>query len=381
MSDKPVAIIYKQQMLSYSETFIQNQAEALQNFQAHYVCSRLLEKGLCIPQDRTLTINQGELLGKINEITSKLGYFKPCFIQQLKNLNPVLIHAHFGSDAVIALPIARKLNIPLLVTFHGSDITIKDKFVKPSLNKLLYMQRIEVLKQDARLFIAVSNFIKGKLIERGFPTNKVIVHYIGINTRLFQLDPAVQRRPVVLFVGRLIENKGCEYLIQAMSKVQAVMPEVELVVIGDGLLLPRLQQLAEAKLRRYQFLGVQPSEVVRIWMNQAKIFCVPSITINSGASEAFGLVFAEAQAMGLPVVSFATGGISEVVADGETGLLTTERDWEGLSANILRLLGNQELWQKFSQKARERVSNLFDLQKQTQVLENLYRNRVLYNKI
>lgn len=381
MNNQPTAIIYKQQLLPYSETFVQNQAEALQNFQPYYVGSRILKNGLSTPKERTLVVNQGGLLGKIDEINSKIWRFNPKFIKQLINLNPVLIHAHFGSDAVIALPLSRRLNIPLLVTFHGSDITVKNQFVKPSLNKFIYFKRLKALKQEAQLFIAVSEFIKEKLIKAGFPTEKVVVHYIGIDTKQFQLNPVVQRRPLVLFVGRLIENKGCEYLIQAMSKVQAIMPEVELVVIGDGLLLPSLQQLAKKKLRRYQFLGVQPPEAVRVWMNQSKVFCVPSVTISSGASEAFGLVFAEAQAMGLPVVSFATGGVPEAVADGKTGLLTAERDSEGLAVNILRLLCNQELWQQFSQQAQERVCSLFDLQKQTQALESLYKYKVLSKSI
>ncbi len=60
------------------------------------------------------------------------------------------------------------------------------------------------------------------------------MHYIGIDTNFFQPDSTVEREPIVLFVARLVEKKGCEYLIRAMSEVQAVRPDVELVVIGDG---------------------------------------------------------------------------------------------------------------------------------------------------
>jgi glycosyltransferase involved in cell wall biosynthesis len=234
-----------------------------------------------------------------------------------------------------------------------------------------------LLQHKACLLIAVSEFIKKKLLEQGFPENKIVVHYIGVDTELFQSKPAVQREPIVLFVGRLVENKGCEYLIQAMSKVQAVMSEVELVVIGDGLLRSSLEQLARKMLRRYQFLGVQTSENVRAWMQKAKVFSVPSITIKSGASEGFGMVFAEAQAMGLPVVSFATGGITEAVAHAETGFLVAERDSDGLSAYILRLLEDKTLYQQFSQKGQDRVRRMFNLHHQTRILEDIYTNRVL----
>lgn len=108
-------------------------------------------------------------------------------------------------------------------------------------------------------------------------------------------------------------------------------------------------------------------------MNRVKIFCVPSIIAKSGDAEAFGIVFAEAQAMGLPVVSFASGGIPEAVAHGKTGFLVAEHDWEGLAKNIMHLLKDQILWQQLSQKGQERVQSLFSLQKQTGLLEDIYK--------
>ena len=377
---KPVAMIFRHHLLPHSETFIRSQAEALRCYQPHYVGMRLVQ-GLQIPAERTLAVNEGGLLGRMNEISTKVKGFAPNFVQKIRHLTPVLIHAHFGLDGAMVLPLARNLQLPLLVTFHGFDITVRDEYANPSVGQWIYLRRREELKQEARLFIAVSKFIKKKLLEHGFPSEKILVHYIGVDTELFQPNPVVQRQPIVLFVARLVEKKGCEYLIHAMSKVQAVMPEVELVVIGDGPLRTSLEQLAGKKLRRYQFLGVQPPDLVLTWMNKAKVFSVPSITAKSGDSEGFGMVFAEAQAMGLPVASFASGGIPEAVADGETGLLTHERDSEGLAACILRLLEDQELWQRLSQNGQERVRTIFNLHAQTRVLESLYQERILCRNI
>ncbi len=111
-------------------------------------------------------------------------------------------------------------------------------------------------------------------------------------------------------------------------------------------------------------------------MNCARVFSVPSVTSVSGASEGFGIVFAEAQAMGLPVASFATGGIPEVVSHGETGLLAAERDWEGLARHISSLLSNDSLWRRLSAAGQARVRDLFDLRRQTGALEEIY-DRVL----
>lgn len=373
MSDKPAVVIYRDHLLPPSETFVRAQAEALRSFIPYYAGSRL-EQGLPLPGERILVVNRGGLLGKASEVCYKLWGLAPTFARQVKRLKPVLIHAHFGPDGVRVLPLARNLQIPLLVTFHGYEATVKDEYAQRSFySHRVYIAYREVLKRQAQLFIAVSEFIKGRLLEQGFPPHKLVVHYIGIDTELFKPNPAVQRQPVVLFLGRLVEKKGCEYLIQAMSRVQAVRPEVELVVIGDGLLRPSLERLAAKLLHRYRFLGVQPPDQVREWMNQAKVFSVPSITADSGNAEAFGIVFAEAQAMGLPVVSFSSGGVPEAVAHGETGFLAVERDWEKLAQYILLLFEQDTLWQRFSEAGQSRVRTMFNSQQQTGVLEEIYK--------
>lgn len=374
MLNRPNIIHYCDHLLPYSATFVRSQAESLENFTPYYAGSRLIS-GLKLPEERTLVINQGNLPGKISELSYKLWGVAPSFTQKLRQLNPLLIHAHFGPDGVRALPLAQHLDIPLIVTFHGYGATIKEEYARRSTySHRLYLQRKQLLQQKAQLFIAVSDFIKEKLLEQGFPADKIIVHYVGIDTDNFVPDPSVARQPVVLFVGRLVEKKGCEYLIRAMEQVQQRQPEVELVIIGDGILRPQLEQLAKAKLKRYRFLGIQPPESVRSWMNRSQVFSVPSVVAQSGDSEAFGIVFAEAQAMGLPVVSFASGGIPEAVAHGETGFLAAEGDWQVLAEYITHLFKEQNLWQQFSQKGQERVRTMFNLQCQTITLGEIYQD-------
>lgn len=372
MPGKPAVVIYRDLLLPPSETFVLGQAEALQRFTPYYVGSRRTQ-GLLTPEERTLVVNRGGLIGKASEIPYKLAGFAPTFFQRIQKLNPVLINAHYGMGGTVALPLRRVLKVPMLVTYHGYDELIKDEFARRSyFSHRVYVRRREVLKREAQLFIAVSNYSKENLLKQGFPPDKIVVHYIGIDTNAFQPDPAVPREPVVLFVARLVEKKGCEYLIRAMGKVQTVRPDVELVVIGDGELRPSLERLAGETLRRYRFLGVQPPESVRAWMNRAKVFSVPSITAKSGEAEGFGMVFAEAQAMGLPVATFASGAIPESVAHGEVGFLAAEHDWEELAKHILLLIEEDTLWHRFSKAGPSRVRALFDLQKQTSVLEEIY---------
>lgn len=376
---KPAVIIYRDRLLPPSETFVRNQAEALESFIPYYVGSRLVN-GLPLPNERTIVANKGGWLGMSREVCVKLGILPPGFIQQVRNLNPALIHAHFGPDGVAALPLARNLQVPLVVTFHGYDATVKEEYARrSSYSYWVYFRNKDRLKHEARLFIAVSEFIKGKLLEQGFPPEKIVVHYIGVNTEAFKSDPSVQRVPVVLCVGRMSEKKGCEYLIKAMAQVQAVMPDLELVIIGEGKLRRPLEELAAKLLRRYRFLGAQPPDIVKSWMNRALMLVAPSVTDSTGDSEGLPIVILEAQAMGLPVVSSIHAGIPEAVVQGETGFLASERDWKALAEYIMQLLRDESLWQRFSKKGQERVRNLFSLQKQAGVLEEIYK-QVLSDK-
>lgn len=374
MDEKSAVVIYRNQLLSSSETFVLKQAEALQDFIPYYVGSRRVP-GLPLPPGRTLVANHGGLSGRMREAVFRLRGSDPILSARVKALDPVLVHAHFGLDGVNALPLARALRLPLLVTFHGYDATVRDEYAQRSFyGHRAYLRGRETLQHQAELFIAVSRFVEKKLAEQGFPQDRVVVHHIGVDTQTFRPDPSAKREPVVLFVGRLVEKKGCEYLIRAMSKVQALMPEVELVIVGDGPLRPALERLSSETLRRYRFLGVQSQESVRAWMNRAKVFSVPSVVADSGDSEGFGIVFAEAQAMGLPVASFASGGIPEAVAHGETGFLVPERDLKGLAENILLLFGEDALWHRFSTAGQSRVRTLFNLEKQTDLLERIYQH-------
>jgi glycosyltransferase involved in cell wall biosynthesis len=370
----PSIVFFNGRLLPPSETFIRAQGEGLQKFTPYYVGTHRVQ-GLSLPPEQTLVVNQGGLIGSVEEGLFKLSGFAPKLYRELHQLNPVLVHAHFTVCGALALPLSQALKIPLIVTAYGLDVTMKDIYAR-SLSHCIYFQRQEALKQKTTLFIAISKFIKDKLLEKGFPSSKIVVHPIGADLDIFKPDCTIPREPVVLFVARLVEKKGCEYLIRAMSRVQATMPDVELVLIGDGPLRTPLEALAKSKLQRYHFLGVQSPQVVRDWMNRAKVFCVPSITAESGDAEGLGVVFAEAQAMGLPVVSSTNGGIPEVVANGKTGFLAPERDWENLAESILRLLKDLDLWQSFSTQGQEHVKANFDQKKQARILENIY-NSVL----
>jgi glycosyltransferase involved in cell wall biosynthesis len=313
------------------------------------------------------------ILGKVQQGVYLAFGYAPGLQREIEKLHPSLIHAHFGIDGVSALPLAETLKLPLIVTFHGYDATTADVFAGRSFPRhRLYILRRRELQQKGALFIAVSQFIKERIIAQGFPSERVVVHHIGIDVERFKPVEPAKRQSFVLFVARLVEVKGCEYLIQAMVKVQAKHPNAELVIIGDGSLRPHLENLAKVCAIRHRFLGWCSPEQVADWLSKSKVFCMPSVVGPKGEREGLSNVCLESQSTGLPVVGFSSGGIPEAVAHGETGFLAPEKDADTLAAHIMTLLENPDLWHQFSQRAIERTRALFDIRRQTCQLETLY---------
>ena len=161
-------------------------------------------------------------------------------------------------------------------------------------------------------------------------------------------------------------------LLRAMAVVQSHMRNCTLVVAGDGPQRAMLEREARRLPGDVRFTGRQTAAEIAAHMAESKVFCGPSIRAESGDAEGFGMVFAEAQACGLPVVSFAHGGIPEAVRDGETGLLAPEGDWQQLAEHLLALLTEPELWHRCSAAGPRWVQEQFDVQRQTWELERLY---------
>jgi len=373
--ERQVVLIYVDAVPPPRMPFVITQAAALKNVDPYFAGIRAYPGGREVPSDRIIAVNERDgLIGKVRELPFRRFGCAPFFRRRLRRLRPVLLHAHSGFAGVTALGLANWLRIPLLTTFHGRDATIHAKTLTSMTNhgSRTYPRRRLVLAEKGDLFIAVSQFMKEKMIEIGIPEHKIVVHYTGIDVEIFNPDRSIRREPVALFVGRLDEMKGCDFAISAIAAVQSRMPDLRFVIIGDGLLRNHLERMAAGELRHFSFLGIQPPEVVRHWMNRASIFVAPSITARDGETETFGMVFAEAQAMELPVASFVSGGIPEAVVHGETGLLAKERDWKAVAHNIELLLREKEMRLRMGQAGRRRVSSLFDIRKQTLTLEAIY---------
>jgi glycosyltransferase involved in cell wall biosynthesis len=366
-------LIYRSRLLPASETFIQAQTSALSRYEPYFL-GRKRVPGLALPAECTIVINETWLLGRLyDRLFTEKGDVPPHVRRHLQRIRPDLIHAHFAVDACLALPVARMLDVPLVVTMHGYDVTTSDNaFQRRSDRALrLFPTRRATLFREADRFIAISNFIRTCAERLGCPPERTRVLYIGIDEQRFTPAPSDPVRPLVLFVGRLVSKKGAEHLLRAIALVQAHVPDVETVFIGDGPLRESLERQSRS-LRKVSFLGCQPASVVSEFLQQASVLCVPSIAAPNGDTEGLGMVFLEAQGSAVPVVSFNSGGISEAVEHGVTGLLAPPGDDEALAAHITRLLQNPELRRQMGAAGRARVEQRFSLGRQTALLEDLY---------
>ena len=366
------ALIFRERLLAPSETFIAEQARALRRYRPVLAGLRRTKPNLCHSLSEVL-LRDGD--GPIDKLAANLYRrfpFANSFFERLRAENPSIIHAHFAVDAVQALPIARALKVPLVVSLHGFDVTSSEQSLSRSNSGRHYWKHRERLFAEASAFICVSDFVRRAALKAGLPEHKLHVHYTGIDCGRFQVANVERDPKLVLFVGRLVEVKGCEYLLRAMEQVQRHDPDAHLEIIGDGPLRARLEGIASELSLRVCFRGVQSSDEVLRSMSRARVLCNPSATASTGDMEGFGMVFAEAQAVGTPVVSFLHGGIPEAVKHGETGLLCAEGNVAKLAESLVTLLADDVLWNKMSNRAQQWVRERFDISKQNESLETLY---------
>lgn len=366
------AIVFRERLLAQSETFIIEQAQTLRRYNPVLAGLRRVEPGLrhTLPE---ILLREGT--GTWDRIAARVYRqvpFAPAFIQRLRAQDPSILHAHFATDAVYALPIANALELPLVVSLHGCDVTPTDAHFAESASGRHFLSHRNRLFARASAFLCVSQSIRSAALRAGFPEAKLHVLYTGVDCERFR--PAdVERDPnLIVFVGRLVEKKGCEYLLRAMEIVQRQDSKAHLEIIGDGALRADLEALAGKLGIRACFRGAQNSAEVLRSMSRSRILCNPSVTAASGDKEGFGMVFAEAQAVGTPVVSFSHAAIPEAVNHGQSGLLCPEGDIVALATSLRTLLDNSELWASMSRQARVWVKERFDIARQTEKLELIY---------
>jgi len=292
----------------------------------------------------------------------------------LQGHRPSLIHAHFGVEGVYALPLKRRLHVPLVTTFHGFDATLATYALLSSPAWAHYPLFRRKLAREGDSFLCASSFIRDRLLALGFPEARTRTHYIGVDCHTIRPRDPAEEEPAILHVARLVEVKGTRHLLCAFASLARRHGGVRLVIVGDGPLRRSLQALA-TKLGvqdRVRFLGALPHAQVLAWMRRAAMLVLPGIRTATGRTEGLGLVLLEAAATGVAVIGSRVGGIPEAVIDGQTGFLVPERDEGALAQRLGELLDDPAMRHRMGAQGRLLAEQRFDIHQQTAVLETLY---------
>lgn len=256
-----------------------------------------------------------------------------------------IVHAHWLIPQGIVQSFFKK---PYIVTGHGGDVT--------SLNKgILKKLKVRCLLK-AKQVTVVSEHLKEKVQEL-VPEVEPSVISMGVDTTKFGKQYYVPNyfnqgeKKVILFVGRLAEKKGVTYLIEAMKQIDAL-----LIIVGDGPLRQDLEKQAEKlEIEKVRFLGGKTHEELKTIYASADIFVAPSVTAKDGDQEGLPTTIMEAMASGLPVVASDSGGISQLIRDGENGLLCKEKSVEELGNTINSLLEQEKLYRTIVESEQKAI--------------------------
>ncbi len=288
-------------------------------------------------------------------------------IAGLRALGAIAVHAQFGRGGALALPLARALGLPLVVTFHGGDVS-KDAHFRRFPLPALFALRKRQLAHYASALVCVSEGVRDGLIARGLPAEKAVVLPIGTDTLTER--PRTGKGDGLLFVGRFVEMKGIAILLAAIARLRAQGWQQRVVLIGDG---PDRDAVAAAaaSLRGVELRGWQPAEAVYAAMRDAGAVCIPSVRARSGEAEGLPSVATEAMGLGVPVIATTQAGVNGLITSGLNGLLCPAGDPDALANAIATLLDDPARSIAFGAAARRRVQQDFDAMTQSRRLERL----------
>lgn len=273
-------------------------------------------------------------------------------LRRMRRAEIQCILSNYGPQSLALIPLAKQLQIPLIVHFHGKDA--HKKSVIESYRKD-YLQ----LAQNAAAIIAVSQRMVESLLELGFPESKIHLVRCGANDAKFEEKSRFPLDPVFFGVGRFVDKKAPYLTVLAFKAVHDAIPSARLILGGTGDLLEATKNLAEALGLReaVTFPGILSPDCVASHMQDATAFVQHSITPRCGPSEGDSegtpVAILEALTTGLPVISTRHAGIGEVVREGETGLLVDERDVDGMAQAMIRVARDPVFARQMGAKARE----------------------------
>ena len=303
------------------------------------------------------------MIAKATEVINKEGGFD-------------VIHAHDWLVTYAAKSLKQSYNLPMVATIHatesGRNSGIHDETQR-------YINDTEwLLTYEATEVIVNSNYMKGHVQGLfGLPFDKISVIPNGINLNNFtgiERDYDFRRRfamdneKIILYVGRLVYEKGVQHLISAMPKILDHYHDSKLVIAGKGGMLDELKAQVDSMglSNKVYFTGyLNPKEV-------QKMYKCADVAVFPSTYEPFGIVALEAMLAGVPTVVSDIGGLNEIVEHGVNGMKSYAGNPNSIADSVLSLLFDQQLAMNVTKNAKNKVKNEFNWQKIAQDTHYIY---------
>lgn len=357
---------------SFSETFIQ----AHINYLAP-VCS--LSDGYYPIRDKTgaLVVNFPltllSLRGLLKRVLPQLFYqmYSKDIADYLKAQKVDVLLAEYGPTGVAMVDVCKRLDIPLIVHFHGFDAyhykTIRD-----------YRIRYNKMFTKAKAIIAVSQDMKKELIKLGADEEKVFINPYGVDVNKFSNASPENSSPLFIAVGRLTAKKSPMNTIKAFSIVLKECPDAQLIVVGDGEMRDECETLIK-KLgisQNVQLQGAQSHDYIAKLLKNARAFVQHSMRSEDGDSEGMPNTILEASASGLPVISTYHAGIKEAVQHENTGYLVQEGDVNAMALYMIKLAKDPGLARKLGVEGKRYIHRNYRMEDSMKRLKHIIANSV-----
>lgn len=275
-------------------------------------------------------------------------------ISQTKKIDFIFVHWPFPLF-FISYPTKLLFKKKIVSVFYGAELKL---FKKSFLGKKFLLNLI--LKNSYKI-VAISSYTK-KQLEEIIGHEKYKIEVIPYGVKIDEKVNFCEKENIVLFVGRLVERKGVDYLIKAMKFVKN---DYKLYIIGDGYKKSELEDLVrkEKLFERVNFFGFVADKELIEYYKKSKIFVLPAIHDKNGDTEGLGMVLVEAIINGTVSIGTNVGGIVDIIEDGVTGLLVKEKDEKELSEKINYLLKNEKFYKELQENGFKIIREKFSIDK------------------
>ena len=277
-----------------------------------------------------------------------LGAFFFYTLRIIKKNKIKLIHCHWWMPAGVVGYLATCFSpVKTILTTHGSDVFILRKFRRA-------LPLASLIFKRAAFSTAVSSYLKHLLSkELKLEEERIFVFSMPFDDKKF--SPAKEKKVEkgsILSIGRLIQRKGYDYLLEACAKLKEEGQKFKLKIIGEGPEEGRLKKLVNSLGldENVDFISNLPQNQLVYYYNNCEIFVLPSITDWKMEAEGLGLVLLEAMSCKVPVIGTQSGGIVDIVQNEKTGLLVPEKDSVALALAIKRYLLDPSLENRMAEE-------------------------------